>query len=359
MNQTVYRSISKEPAIWLTLAIQMQSKPIYREAITHAVGQYKTESMQAALPDLDQETRNFIESKANAIIGKMREATSNMLSHYPTALQRTKKTSLIDKEENSRNSYGGDILHWMALVIFRHWLGHQITLDNTHQADDLGFKFFKLVRQGGDAYLSDPDLQSWHGYFPMSARSRNVIQTRLAEIKAHLKWYTRGFFWNASELDVEQYSTGFFTCIGFPKEESFPWEAEVESLEETEYTESELGDDDDEDESKMDIDEGDKRGLQAAASVKPGTSGKSGKTALTIDTTKATRSPKSAKAVRKASEEGDYAEDDFDAELVRMDPEYEKARDEAAAYDKNPQGSASDDDSDGMNVPTIPIRRRL
>lgn len=223
MGQDLYRAISADPISWIGVSIRMQSQPLYRESMIHAAGRFNTEEMQNSLPNFDDFTRALLIDMAKVITDGVKKSVSLMLSYYPTGLQRVKRTSLVDKEENSRNSYSNDILHWMALTIFRQWLGHEVGDDSTHNAHDMGHDFMKLIRRGDDAYLVANDLDSWHTFFPMSTRSRSVIKAKLDDIKEYVKRWTSGFFANRSKLDVAKYGLDYFTCAKF-KNEQYPWE---------------------------------------------------------------------------------------------------------------------------------------
>lgn len=204
--------------------MKVQSRTLYRESMIHAAGQFNTQDMRDAYPTFDELTRHHLKIMSDQLHKLVKKRVSLMLSYYPIQLQRIKKTSLMDKEENSRNSYANDILHWMALSIFRQWLAHQIADDNTHHAKDMGYGFMKAVKAGGEHYLGETEIQHWHQFFPMSARAANVVEMKLDEIKKHVKQWTRGLFINESKLDMKQHDTGYFTCSRFCGI-SCPWEA--------------------------------------------------------------------------------------------------------------------------------------
>lgn len=290
MGQILFRVISTDPKTWLPLSIRMQSAPLYRECMVHAAGQYNTKDIQEILPFLPNDSREALMEMAADIINNMQNATSKMLSYYPIPLQRARSVGLVDRDENSRNSYSNDILHWMALMIFRQWLGHQIVLDNTHHAADLGYDFLSQVKAGGSSYLEEVDLTQWHHFFPMSARGRHVIETKLDEIKEHVKRWTVGFFNNTTRLDVEKWPSGYFTCSTFTVER-YPWESELKREEE-----SDADDEDSDDSEAMDTDE----------------EGETG-------------SANSVKKEREGEERMGYGDDEFEDELTKMDPERQEA----------------------------------
>lgn len=90
--------------------------------------------------------------------------------------------SQVDLHENSRNSYSDDILHWMALTVFRRWLRMEVAVGQTHHAiDPLSITqrpHFGLAGTFGDAYLKPGDVAQFHARgecpHPRSVRSERM-----------------------------------------------------------------------------------------------------------------------------------------------------------------------------------------
>lgn len=222
MGQVVHRAVANDPCSWIDLSIRMQSKTFYRESLIHAAGQYNKPEFQQRFQSLDPDSRERVTQMARRIVDRVKRITSLMLSYYPAGIMREKSIGLVDKDMNSRNSYSNDILHWMALTVFRQWVGHQITSNNTYDGEDLGHDFMRRVSHGGRAYLADFDLEGWHELFPMSARGRHVIEMKLDEIKTHAIMWAHQFFQNKSKLDVHRFGRGYFT-FQEPLTDRYPW----------------------------------------------------------------------------------------------------------------------------------------
>jgi hypothetical protein len=93
-----------------------------------------------------------------------------------------------DKDNVSRASYGNDIMMWIAVCIFRHWMCDLMASNRTHHAADCGWAFIDAVCKGGDTYLGREMLQrSFHTRFPMTGKGMACIEHRLAEVKDDIK----------------------------------------------------------------------------------------------------------------------------------------------------------------------------
>lgn len=335
MGQSLYRAIAQDPEDWLRLSIRIKSKPLYRESLIHAVGQYKTMELQNALLTFPRDTQEMLYHLSNDIITRVKDITSKMLSYYPQDLMRMKSTGLVDKEDNSRNSYANDILYWMALCMFRQWLAYQISEDHTHNASDMGFDFIKLLRSGtyfrpGSAYLTQPDLQGWHEYFPMSARGKHVIETKLEDIKRQwwegpeidplntIWWHHRSLLHNESKLEVEKYGAGYFTCA-VPYIEVYPWERrpKLEVTDDEDMDDMVGGDESSSDFGLSRIDPEESDGEEFTTPVKYSQALEPGwRTQLT----------EKALVQNHAEETADNEEQEFENELKRLDPWFEQSR---------------------------------
>ena len=110
-----------------------------------------------------------------------------------------------------RNSYSNDIFIWIALTIFRHYVGQNSTSDLIHNCDDAGIQFMSKIMGGGDAYLTKPDLEDFYRRFPMTNKGKSVVETWLMETKEYVKKWAVHFFENKSQLDVKTYPSYYFT----------------------------------------------------------------------------------------------------------------------------------------------------
>ena len=187
-GQTLHRSIASDPAVWLDFAYRIRSKVIFREALIHAAGQYNTPTLQQAIKDNMKSNIAYIVNKRGKILQNgVKTSLRKVLSYYPPSMQRTLTLGLADIDHIGRSSYSNDIMSWMALTVFRHYISQHVANDQTHHADDMGYALISVMGQGGDQYLDKGALNSFHQLFPMSNRGAAVVESKLADIKEEVK----------------------------------------------------------------------------------------------------------------------------------------------------------------------------
>lgn len=227
-GQNLYRAIAENPTGWLVFADRIRSRAIFKEAMIHACGCYNTDKIQTAIHDgnMSEAIVAIMERKAQEILNGVSTTTRRLSSYYPISLTRVATVGRIDKDNTGRADYGNDILGWMALSVFRHWLGDMMAMDHTSHAKDMGFFFMQLISQGGNAYLNRQLMQqSFHAKFPMSPKGMNAVEFRLTEIKHNVKDYVKGYFNRTCQLDLARYPVKHYTHINIAAED-FPWHAE-------------------------------------------------------------------------------------------------------------------------------------
>lgn len=193
----------------------------------HGAGRFNSPQIQSALAshDLHPSIVEVLTKKAQLLKTLSQRTQSNLLSYYPEALQRTKTVGRADRDSIGRASYANDIMQWVALSVWRHWLAQQVSADNTHHAADMGFEFFRLISRAGEAYLDRNQLRQFHDYFPMSLKGESVVENRVSELKADGQGMVRKVLENHSYLDVEKFPAGHMTCTWVGPED-YPWETQ-------------------------------------------------------------------------------------------------------------------------------------
>lgn len=250
-GQVVHQSIAQDPAAWLNFAYRIKSKPIFREALIHAAGQYNTRAMQTAMQDLiPKPIADLVEKKARILMNGVKMCLRNVLSYYPLHLQRAKTVGLADMDNFGRNSYANDIFHWMALTVFRHYVTQHVADDQTHHAPDMGYALLHAVSKGGDAYLDKGSLIEFHRLFPMSARGYAVVENKLNDVKEEVKKFVKPLIDNKTLLhsDVPR---NYLTCT-IVNPFDYPWAVRPKMQEEYEVDreDSENYDAEDEDDGR-------------------------------------------------------------------------------------------------------------
>ena len=225
LGQVLHRSIASDPTPWLDFSFRLRSKTLWKEALIHGAGRFNSPVLKAAVRDNDLHPAiiEILTHKANLLKNLSQRTQSTLLSYYPEALQRTKTVGRADRDSIGRASYANDIMQWLGLTVWRHWIAQQVCADNTHNAADMGFEFFRLVSRAGESYLDRNQLRQFHEYFPMSLKGESVLENRISELKQDGQGMVAKVLENHSYLDVERFPAGHMTCTWLGPDD-YPWE---------------------------------------------------------------------------------------------------------------------------------------
>jgi len=227
LSQVLHRSIATNPSPWLDFSYRLRSKTLWKEALIHGAGRFNSPAIQAALRDNDlrPEIVAILTTKADLLKNLAMNTQTNLLSYYPESLQRTKTVGRADRDSIGRASYANDIMQWIGLTIWRHWISQQVCSDKTHHSDDMGWEFFRLVSRAGEAYLDRNQLRQFHDYFPMSLKGESVVENRISELKQDGQGMVKKVLENQAYLDIDKFPAGHMTCTWVGPED-YPWEHE-------------------------------------------------------------------------------------------------------------------------------------
>ncbi|KXS94890.1 hypothetical protein AC578_1674 [Pseudocercospora eumusae] len=233
-GQNLNRAIASNPVPWLTFAARVRSRAIFKEALIHAAGQFNQPSVMDKInrDEIPADVLEVLVRKGRWVQKTVSDSTRYLASYYPSMLLREVRPG--DKDNVSRASYGNDIVMWIAVCIFRHWICDLMASDRTHHAPDMGWAFVNAVCMGGDIYLSRQMLQhNFHVRFPMTSKGMACVEHRLAEIKDDVKQWAVPLKINNSSLDLSQMPVSHFLHINVNNAD-FPWVAAEEKREQEE-----------------------------------------------------------------------------------------------------------------------------
>ena len=233
LGQQLFLSISNQPVAWLGFACQIQSKSIWREAVTHTVGQFNKHGIQDSLRTvgIPHKASDIVHEKAFKLKEMAKKLQSELLSYYPDNLQRTKTTGRADRDSIGRASYANDIMAWLGLTCWRHWLGQMVILDHTHNAEDMGWQYFKCVYDAGDSYLNRVQMDQFHLYFPMSGKGQSVLENNINMLKQRGRNIVEPALRSYCQLDIDRFPVNHMTCVRVGPSD-FPWMQEEQVEEE-------------------------------------------------------------------------------------------------------------------------------
>lgn len=158
---------------------------------------------QTVITTLRPAIRQLVHAKHTALDDEKRAIEVRIMGHYPLHLHRNGGpngdpaiTSNVAAGRTMRGrgnptragSYAADILAWMALNLFRHWLGQHMSGDqNRHCASDGGAGFYRALHAGGTAYIDHASLNNFCIYFPLSAKSRATFEEQMGLLKESVR----------------------------------------------------------------------------------------------------------------------------------------------------------------------------
>ncbi|KZM22285.1 phospholipid-translocating ATPase rsb1 [Ascochyta rabiei] len=221
-GQDLFRAIQGVPYAWIELAYRIRSELIFRECVVHLVGNWKVfktkYNMIDRLRDIPS-VRGLVENYHHILLEKCKSLELSVLSHYPQVIRLPSEDLPIKRE-----SYGKDILVWMALTFFRHWVSQRLITGKGRDAPDCGYELFFALGNGGDAYMDKSVINQFHTRFPMTKKAMNVLENHLYEFKECIKKVVDDskVLRSHCQLDVHRFPVKYLTCTEFARDD-FPW----------------------------------------------------------------------------------------------------------------------------------------
>lgn len=126
-GQGLFCHIQKMPHIWINMGFRIKSELIFREAMIHLTGNWRRFKREPAVMDRLKEVpsvRSLLEKHHREMVKKCKKLEVAVMSLYPGGMCTPSNDLPIKREE-----YSKDILVWMALTFFRHWLSQRIIMD--------------------------------------------------------------------------------------------------------------------------------------------------------------------------------------------------------------------------------------
>jgi hypothetical protein len=220
-GQVLYRSIGANALAWVHLGHRLQSPTIFTEAAIHLIGQWNAIG-DLERGQLDEPVREVCERK-HAELDIMKQGMEmRMLGHYPGFLRR----NITEVGHVGRTTYANDIYMWMTVALFRQWFAQNICEKRNLTAADGGAYMYRQIAAGGTAYLDHTKLSTFHQYFPMSAKAKNVLENHLNTLKAELQTFPGELLTNRSQLDDSRDPLPYLTCAIIEKKD-LPWTPKV------------------------------------------------------------------------------------------------------------------------------------
>jgi hypothetical protein len=221
-GQDLFRAVQGAPYAWIEMAYRIRSELIFKECIIHLVGNWRILKTKPNLIDCIRDVptvRGLIEKYHRALLEKSKILELSILSHYPQAMRLPSEDLPIKRE-----FYAKDILVWMALTFFRHWVSQRLITGKGRDAPDCGYDLFFALGTGGDTYMDKSVINQFHTRFPMTKKAMNVLENHLFEIKECIKKVVdqSKVLRSQCQLDVHRFPAKYLTCTEFARKD-FPW----------------------------------------------------------------------------------------------------------------------------------------
>jgi hypothetical protein len=221
-GQDLFRAIHTAPDAWIEMAYRIRSELLFKECMIHLVGNWRIHKAKPNLVDCLRNVpgvRGLIEKYHRALLEKSKSLELSVVSHYPQAIRLPSEDLPIKRE-----SYAKDILVWMALTFFRHWLSQRVITGKGCDAPDCGYDLFFTLGTGGDAYMDKAIINQFHTRFPMTKKAMNVLENHLYELKECIKKLVdeSKVLRTQCQLDVHRFPVKYLTFTEFARED-FPW----------------------------------------------------------------------------------------------------------------------------------------
>lgn len=222
-GQALYRSIQAKPWLWVDIACRIRSEIIFKEAVIHLAGNWRRikedENIVGYILPEYPKVFDLCESLHRQLIKQAKELEFAISSLYPGRMCEPVKVKPIKREE-----YSKDILVWMALSFFRHWLVTQFLNDQGVNGPDCGFSLYYKLGQAGDAYMGKGIINQFHNKFPITKKAMNVLENHLLEIKECVKGCVdqKGVLKSTCQYDTTRWPVDYMTCAEL-KGREYPW----------------------------------------------------------------------------------------------------------------------------------------
>jgi len=222
-GQELYRAIQSAPNLWIEMAYRIRSEMMFKECMIHLVGNWKIIKNRPrinehirAVPGL----RALIEKYHRQLLTQCRSLELGIMSLYPGEMKMPSPDIPIKRE-----AYSKDILVWMALTFFRHWIGQRLILEKGRHSLDCGYELYKQIGSAGESYMDKSVINQFHTKFPMTKKAMNVLENHLLEIKECMKGVVdqHAILKSHSQLETAKWDrVHYLTCVDF-KADDYPW----------------------------------------------------------------------------------------------------------------------------------------
>ncbi|KAF7897217.1 hypothetical protein EAF00_005445 [Botryotinia globosa] len=225
LGRSLYASIRRNPPHFLILANKLQCAPIFKEALIHIAGQYPSWPWLTKEDRMGHDLSKVIQMKFDDL-QDMRFKINDAL--FQSCLVKEKVRVSI----NNLNKSTFDM--WIIVQIWHDWFSQQLRqckMVRRHENRSVEKNMYRLIAQGGDAYLNIDDVMAMIEPFRAGSETRDWGHWEKDQVGLHLNMLKEYASENVKVLLVNELmgDTGgnageieYLTCTNV-HEHQLPW----------------------------------------------------------------------------------------------------------------------------------------
>ncbi|KAH8815565.1 hypothetical protein F5884DRAFT_895439 [Xylogone sp. PMI_703] len=217
----LFYAIKDDPVRWLRIALYLECKLIFWEAVIHLVGQYPA-IPPTAIPEYDppESIMLFLKQKAEDLQALKNGIDKNL--YEANIYINGEELSLLTVDNSS-------FATWLVIQSWRDWFiqFHPTYLANYHKSTPelTAAERYKIIVKADDSYLTAESVRaSFQKYFKLTPEQLDElgIEEDIEMMKNNGKELALPLVVNRSMLDVEKAGVHYLTCITV-EECEYPW----------------------------------------------------------------------------------------------------------------------------------------
>jgi hypothetical protein len=212
-RQTLYTSVSSDPARWLLLSILLEDSAIYTEALIHIVGAHPCWPWPTKRHALPNEIVQLVVRKSVELDKLCMEVERELL----LLTIHMHKSGPVEPHQHSHFDT------WFVVQTFRDTLARTFhSLEQDRQGSLKRGALFRKIGKGGEEYMSAGEMRRLISRIMPSAVEN--LEEDLGMLKDVAKGVVKDVARNELIMDVEGQGVGYLTCVRIGKED-IPWKA--------------------------------------------------------------------------------------------------------------------------------------
>lgn len=211
LRHRLYTAIAQDPVRWLNLAVRLNSKVIFSEALIHCVGGFPGMAWPTPSTKILQEAQQVTFEKAMALDSWAKRVDMHLLENT----LRDKTSGKAVSPEYGRGS-------WVVVSIFRDWLLEQKRKLHKRRYQCQFATVYRQIYKGGEAYLKLEDVDMLVNEV-LGPSYNFYAEDSLDKLKNSAKEAVAPVIKNNLMIDPEIAEIPYLTCVEV-EEQDYPWE---------------------------------------------------------------------------------------------------------------------------------------